>query len=134
MAEGFWQRLKRGEVRGLGVFFALLSGVFGGLAPTFQKLGLPASFSPGTAEGWITALSNPVFLFGAILGVISIPLLIIAFSYGKASVLFPVGGGTGYITTLLSAALLLGEAVTYPKLLGVGIIILGVSLLSRTAS
>lgn len=133
MAEGFWQKLKKGEIRGLGVFCALLSGVFGGLAPTFQKLGLPASFSPSNVQDWMIALSNPVFLLGAILGIISVPILIVAFSYGKASVLFPVGGGTGYITTLLSAALLLGESVTYPKLAGVAIIILGVSLLSRTA-
>ena len=133
MPEGFWQRLKRGEVRGLGVFCALLSGIFGGLAPTFQKLGLPPSFSPGSVQGWAAAFSSPIFLFGAILGVVSIPLLIVAFSYGKASVLFPVGGGTGYVTTLLSAALLLGESITYQKLVGVGIIILGVTLLSRTA-
>ena len=132
--EGFWERLRKGEVKGLGVSCALLSGVFGGLAPTLQKLGLPASFSPGTASGWAAALSNPVFLLGAILGVISVPILIVAFSYGKASVLFPVGGGTGYIATLISAALLLGESITYLKLAGVVVIILGVSLLSRTAS
>jgi len=130
---GFWERLKKGEVRGLGVFCALLSGVFGGLAPTLQKMGLPASFAPGAAAGWATALSNPVFLLGAILGIISVPILIVAFSYGKASVLFPVGGGTGYITTLFSAYLLLGESITYLKLVGVAVIILGVSLLGRTA-
>ncbi len=35
----FWERFKRGELRGLAVAVALLSGVFGGLAPPSRSWG-----------------------------------------------------------------------------------------------
>lgn len=128
----FWERLKKGEVRGLGTALALLAGVFGGLAPSLQKYALPAEFSPTAGESWGMVLSNPVFLLGAALGVISVFVLIVAYSYGKASTLFPLSGGTGYLTNLLTANLLLGEQFTLTKVLGVLIIFIGVSLLSKT--
>ncbi len=95
---------------------------------------MPASFNPATGTDWSLVLSNPIFVLGAALGVASVLILIIAFSYGKASVLFPLSGGTGYVTTLISANLLLGESLTWGKLVAVCVIIAGVSLLSRVAA
>jgi len=126
----FWERLKRGEVAGLGVATALLAGVFGGLAPTLIKSAMPSSFNPLMGADW-AIFFNPVFLTGAVLGVLSVIVSIVAFSYGKVSVLFPLSGGTGYTTTLISAYLMLGESFTVLKVVAVLIIFVGIVLLGR---
>lgn len=57
-------------------------------------------------------------------------LMIVAMRYGELSVLHPMMSA-GYVLSVALGALVLQEAVTPQKVLGIGIIILGLIFLSR---
>lgn len=57
-------------------------------------------------------------------------LMILAMRYGELSVLHPMMSA-GYVLSVILGFAVLGEAVTWNKLLGIGVIILGLVCLSR---
>ena len=61
-------------------------------------------------------------------------LLQIAYSHGRVSVVVPVAGITGTLLTLLLAAVLLREPLSQGRVLGVGVMLLGLSLALRSPS
>jgi bacterial/archaeal transporter family protein len=135
------------------VFLALLAVVFWGSAPLFEKLGLrEVSPTLGVAlRSWIAATAMLAYtianreisdvlrirsiallymaigaVFAAILGQI---FYFTALKHGKASVVVPMVGAYPLVSALLSIAFL-REAVTWPKALGIALVVGGVVLLS----
>lgn len=130
-----WARWKRGEVKWMGTFSALLAGVVGGLGPVFQKYGMPGlEFNPIHAGDWAMVLLNGWWVLGSAFGILSMFVLVVAFSYGKAAVLFPLSGGTGFVSCFLAGSLMLGEPITWLKLLGAAILTVGIYALGKAAS
>ncbi len=57
-------------------------------------------------------------------------LMIYSFKYGELSILYPVMG-TSYIFSLIVGRIVLGEPLTVPKIIGTGLILIGISLIGK---
>lgn len=78
----------------------------------------------------LSAQEGPLFLLAgfALYGVGAL-LMILAMRHGELSVLHPMMS-TGYVLSVVLGFWVLGEAVTLTKVLGIGVIILGLVLIS----
>jgi uncharacterized membrane protein len=73
---------------------------------------------------------NGIFWIGISLAFLGSLIYIVALSRGKASIVNPLSGGFSYITIVLLSSLALGELITIQKIIGMGIIVFGIYLLS----
>jgi multidrug transporter EmrE-like cation transporter len=80
--------------------------------------------------GWQLA-TEPHILGGMTCYVISLVVWIMALSRVEVSIAYPMLS-IGYIVNAIGAWYLLGEAVTLPRIIGIGIIVLGVYILARS--
>ncbi len=80
--------------------------------------------------GW-RLITQPAILGGILAYAASLVLWIMALSRVEVSVAYPMVS-LGYLLTALAAWYLLGEQVTPMRLLGIGVIILGVVLVARS--
>ena len=77
---------------------------------------------------WYHVIVNPYVLVAMVLAVISIAGMTAAFSHERSHRLFSVIGGTSYICIVLASILLLEETVKLMVFIGVGIILISLSL------
>ncbi|MDP6154798.1 MAG: hypothetical protein QGH39_03545 [Candidatus Thermoplasmatota archaeon] len=77
---------------------------------------------------WYYIIINPYVLVAILLAVISIIGMTAAFSHERSHRLFSVIGGTSYICIVLASILLLGETVKVMVFIGVGIILISLSI------
>lgn len=104
------------------VVLTIIVSLIGGIGPVYLKR---ASVS------WrkhYSFLFNKNFVFGTFFYAISVPLFIIALRGGEVSTLYPITS-TGYVWTLFFSRFMLGEKITRIKVLGIGLIVFGVSLI-----
>lgn len=80
--------------------------------------------------GWKIATSPPI-LGGIGCYVVSVVVWILALSRVEVSIAYPMLS-VGYVVNAVAAWYLFGEAVTLMRLLGIGIIILGVFIVARS--
>ena len=121
-----------------GISFALiLTGVLlNAAAQLLLKAGTNAvgqfAFERGNIlpVGWQLA-TEPYIFGGLICYVISVVVWILALSRVEVSIAYPMLS-IGYVVNALAAWYLFGEVVTPMRLLGIGIIILGVFVVARS--
>ena len=91
----------------------------------------PFAFSAGNIlpVGWRLA-TEPHILGGLACYVISVVVWIMALSRVEVSIAYPMLS-VGYVVNALAAWYLFGEAVTAARLVGIGVIILGVFIVAR---
>ncbi len=116
--------------------------VLGAAAQMLIKRGLvnlppsPASLSSGL-EPWVTFVmgiaTNVPLVAGLSCYGLSTGLLVLALRYGELSVLYPIIALTYVWVSILSVALL-GETMNVFKILGLAVIVIGVTVLGRTGS
>lgn len=75
--------------------------------------------------------TEPYILSGIACYVVSVVVWILALSRAEVSVAYPMLS-IGYIVNALAAWYLFGEAVTATRLVGIGVIILGVFIVARS--
>lgn len=80
--------------------------------------------------GWKIATSPPI-LAGLACYVVSVVVWILALSRVEVSIAYPMLS-IGYLINAIAAWYLLGEVVTATRLIGIGIIILGVFIVARS--
>ncbi len=80
--------------------------------------------------GWKIA-TQPYILSGIGCYVVSVVVWILALSRAEVSVAYPMLS-IGYVVNALAAWYLFGEAVTATRLIGIGIIVLGVFIVARS--
>ncbi|MBI2311019.1 MAG: EamA family transporter [Betaproteobacteria bacterium] len=114
----------------------LLGVLLNAVAQLLLKAGTNAigAFEFSTANivpvGWKIATSLPI-LGGIGCYVISVVVWILALSRVEVSIAYPMLS-VGYVVNAVAAWYLFGEAVTPTRLLGIGIIILGVFIVARS--
>jgi multidrug transporter EmrE-like cation transporter len=113
---------------GFDTMLVLIAGIFAGVSTVLQKYGLGSDFTFSVAK-IIGIATNGWFILGCLLLLISWALFLVALSYGKASVLFTLMGGTTYITLELCSIAILNEHPSIYVWLGVAVVIAGISLL-----
>jgi multidrug transporter EmrE-like cation transporter len=121
----------------LGVWIMLISGVLlNAGAQLLIKAGTTSLGSLASADGPVATLFRvafqPFILLGLICYVVSVGLWIVVLSQVPVSVAYPMLS-IGYIVNAFAAHYLFGEQLTVVKLVGIGIIILGVFILARSA-
>ena len=75
--------------------------------------------------------SNPLIILGMAFYVLSVFVWLAVLSKVEVSVAYPIVS-LGYITTAIAAYYLFGEQLTLLRMLGIGVIMLGVYLVTRT--
>lgn len=80
--------------------------------------------------GWRLA-TEPHIVGGLICYVFSVAIWILALSRTEVSIAYPMLS-VGYVVNAIAAYFLFGEAVTVMRLIGIGIIILGVYIVARS--
>lgn len=75
--------------------------------------------------------SNPLIILGMAFYVLSVFVWLAVLSKVEVSVAYPIVS-LGYITTAIAAYYLFGEQLTLLRILGIGVIMLGVYLVART--
>ncbi|MHA1237798.1 MAG: hypothetical protein ACTSSJ_00890 [Candidatus Odinarchaeia archaeon] len=116
---------------------SIVAGVFLGVGQPLMKYGMVlAGVNTITVDlnSVIGLLLNFYFLFGGIISILGIITLIIALTRGKASVLKALSGGSTYICILLLSYFLLFEEITFLKISGISLLILGIYLLGMVGS
>ena len=133
------------------VIFAILASLVWGLAPVFFKLGLRADVSNIFAlivhnfSAFLLALlvyvlmGEPfriepkqiffLFLGGILSGFLGLFLYFEAIRHGKVSIVAPIAS-TSPLWSVLFAYLILGESLSLQKVIGVALIIFGITLLT----
>ena len=100
--------------------------LFGAAAQILIKWGADGLFS---SSPW-AMLSNPLLVTGYSLYAVSTVLLVLALRDGELSVLYPIISMT-YVWVLLLSVLIFNERLNLFKILGVSVIVFGVSFLGR---
>ena len=120
------------------VGLAVSAGLLFALADILMKIGTSAvkaqtgSFEVASARTAGLFFLSYEFLLFAVIAFTAFLLLQIAYSQGRVSVVVPVAGITGTLLTLLLAAVLLREPLSQGRVLGVGVMLIGLSLALRT--
>ncbi len=119
-------------------FFFLLAGVaLNAAAQLFLKAGTNATgvITLARASWWptlVTVLHTPPFFAGLLCYALSLVTWIIGLSRVPVSVAYPLLS-IGYVINAVGAHYLLGESVSLARWMGIGLVILGVVLIGRTA-
>ena len=111
----------------------LLAVALNGIAQLLLKAGTQALNAQGLAGSvamLMAAAFQPFILAGLACYVISFGVWILALAKVPVSIAYPMLS-IGYLFNALAAWWLFGEALTLPKLLGLGLILLGVVVLAR---
>ena len=96
-----------------------------------RSLGVIGADPMGLLSTTIAVVFQPLILAGLGCYVLSVGIWIIALSRVDVSVAYPMLS-IGYVVNAFAAWWLFGEALTPMRLLGIGIILLGVIVLART--
>lgn len=99
-----------------GIVLVIISALCTSFGQLFWKIGIK--------KGLILLFLGFV-LYG--IGALS---LIIAFKYGKLSILHPIMC-VGYIFTLINGYIFLGEEISFKQLIGIAVIIIGVIFIAK---
>jgi len=116
---------------------AIIGGALIGFGDPLIKYGMVLAginqFIFTSIDDWMRLLVPP-FLIGIIIATIGTLTFITSLSMDKASILNPITGGTTYITIVILSRILLAEYITWQKILGMTIIVVGLFFLSMMAS
>ena len=105
----------------IGVLLVILCGVIEGIAQLFFK---KSALAPDGRRLWIGA--------GVVLFILQALIYTGALQFVEVSTAFPIGSVAFVVVALLSRRFL-SEPVTAPRWIGIGLIIVGVSLLAAQA-
>jgi len=105
----------------MGVLLVILCGVIEGIAQLFFK---KSALAPDGKRLWIGA--------GVVLFILQALIYTGALQFVEVSTAFPIGSVAFVVVALLSRRFL-NEPVTRPRWIGIGLIIVGVSLLAAQA-
>ena len=121
-----------------GDLFVILSGVL--LNAVAQLLLKAGASAVGHIAGWNALrsaapalVSHPAVLGGLACYVVSVVVWIVALSRIDVSIAYPMLS-VGYVVNALLAMWLFGENVSAQRWLGIGIILVGVTLVARSGS
>ncbi len=105
------------------VLIVILSTIFTSLAQLFLKFG---------ADQLTTVFINWPLFFGVVFYALAALLIIISLKFGDMSVVFPAVA-MNFVWVSLLSLFVLGETISIVNWAGVGSIVLGVTLLGRSA-
>jgi multidrug transporter EmrE-like cation transporter len=118
-------------------FLLILAGVLlNAAAQLLLKAGTNAVGEIGFVPGqmltlFATVAVQPFILAGLTCYVVSVGIWIVALSRVDVTIAYPMLS-IGYVVNAVAARYLFGEALTFTRLLGIGVIILGVVIISRS--
>jgi uncharacterized membrane protein len=98
------------------------------------KVGITATTNAGAASPVtlaIRAVTNPSLMLAGVAYVVAFAIYLLVLAKSDVSQIFPVAIGVNVLCVALMAALILGEAVTMPRLLGMVAIVMGVYVVTR---
>jgi drug/metabolite transporter (DMT)-like permease len=108
------------------VLLVLPASVIGSFGAVFLKMGAGSlKIGAGNLAQSLFSFLNPKLALGVALYVASSVLYAMGIAHGELSVLFPIAS-LGYVWTLIWSRLFFKEPFTSQKLLGIGLILLGV--------
>jgi multidrug transporter EmrE-like cation transporter len=96
-----------------------------------RTLGVIGTGSAGFLETTIMVVLQPHIVAGLMCYVLSVGIWIIALSRVEVSLAYPMLS-IGYVVNAFAAWYLFGEVLTPMRLLGIGIIVVGVAVLARS--
>jgi undecaprenyl phosphate-alpha-L-ara4N flippase subunit ArnE len=105
----------------IGVLLVILCGIIEGIAQLFFK---KSALAPDGKQLWIGA--------GVVLFILQALIYTGALQFVEVSTAFPIGSVAFVVVAILSRRFL-NEPVTRPRWIGIGLIIVGVSLLAAQA-
>lgn len=76
-------------------------------------------------------ITNKFIFLGLVCSAIGAFFWMIALSRSQLSVAYPIGGGLVYVFLVLFSWLLLKETITLTQIIGIAVIILGITLVSK---
>lgn len=120
-----------------GTFSLILTGVLLNAAAQFclkagvNRVGIITFHMQTLVRDGLALAFSPFILAGLSCYVISVVVWLLALSRVPVSVAYPMLS-IGYIVTAVAAWLFLGESLDAMRIIGIGIIILGVFLVART--
>ena len=116
-----------------GPLLAAFAGFLIGAGNPLIKFGMQTAgiseFLFFSLSHWLILIANGYFLIGVFSSMAGIGLFIVSLSQGKASVLNPISGGISYIFVILFSSFLLSELITLQKVVGMIVILIGISFL-----
>lgn len=107
----------------------VLACMIGAVASLFMKLGSDKFIIKISYNGLIDIISNWRLILGIILYVVSAVIFISILKGNRLSFLYSLSSMTYIFTTILSS-IILKESINNYKIIGIGFIILGVTLIS----
>lgn len=116
---------------------AAVAGLAFGLADIMMKLGTSVvkettgSFQIASAQTAGLLLRSPEFWLFVAIAIAAFLVLQIAYSHGRLSVIVPVAGIAGTLLTVLLGSTLLREPLSPGRVLGVGVMLVGIALVVR---
>ena len=109
----------------IGIGMMVAASIIGAFASLFLKKG-----SATITKNLKLLIKNPNLFFGVFLYGVGMVIGIPALKFGPLNVLYPINALV-YIWTSFLAAKYLGESINKFKIIGIGLIILGVVLITR---
>jgi drug/metabolite transporter (DMT)-like permease len=119
---------------------AVCAGLMFALSDIMMKIGTSAvkekvgSFQIVSAQTVVLLLQSHQFLIFVAIAIAAFLVLQIAYSHGRVSVVVPIAGITGTLLTLILAFVLLREPLSPGRVLGVLVMLFGLSLALRRPS
>lgn len=112
----------------LALLLAIAANISGNLA--LKQFSQQMS-EPKDLGSLLTALTHPAFWIGGLSAGVVFFSYIWALRGVPLSVAYPIGTGVSAAGVLIAAALVLGESVGLAKIIGVGLVVAGVLLITR---
>ena len=109
-------------------------GILSAVGQYLLKVGLTTTMntaSAGPAGLIIRAVTNPSLLLAGVAYVFAFAIYLLVLAKSDVSQIFPVAIGVNVLCVALMAAVILGEAVTLPRLVGMAAIVIGVYVVTR---
>ena len=108
-------------------------GLLSALGQYLLKVGLAATTSVATTPAGLVmrAVTNPSLLLAGVAYVFAFAIYLFVLAKSDVSQIFPVAIGVNILCVAMMAAVVLGEAVTLPRIIGMLAIVIGVYVVTR---
>lgn len=108
-------------------------GLLSAVGQYLLKVGITATTNTasGPAALVMRAVANPSLLLAGVAYVVAFAIYLLVLARSDVSQIFPVAIGVNVLCVALMAVLVLGEAVTIPRMVGMAAIVIGVYVVTR---
>ena len=110
-------------------------GLLSAIGQYLLKIGVGAAFNDPAAAGPIgvltRAVTSPSLLLAGVSYIFAFAIYLLVLAKSDVSQIFPAAIGVNIVCVAIMAAVVLGEAVTLPRLVGMAVIVVGVYIVTR---